>query len=83
MLRYVPSILIFFSAFLVNQCDILPQAFRGYVDRVVDLLSLVLHIFCLNLFVLWVLKQCEVIGMKSPCSPSGCIRENLFVNVNP
>ena len=58
--------------------DVLWMCWQGGVSSLTGL-----HILCFELFVLWILKQSYIVGMKSTRSLSVSIIENLFVNVNP
>lgn len=85
-LKYVECIAIVltsFRAFIMIKCDILPQAFPGFVDMTSFLLTLSLHVWCFAFISSCVLKQLYILDIKSAYIPFLCNLDNLCVHVDP
>ena len=66
MLRYVPSMPIFWSFFflIIHECWVLSKAFTASIEIIICFLSFNLLMWCITLIDLWILKNIWIPGIK-------------------
>ena len=64
MLRYVPSIPVYWRVFIINGCWILSKAFSVSIETIIWFLSFNLLMWCIMLIDLWILKNSYIPGIK-------------------